>query len=305
MEDVPKNAAGKPLRIKLGQRLGIGCLSDTVPPHMRHFEAEVPNKEAALTVPIACSRVTVDPEHTKRAMLDVKGARDVALRLRSDGSHEAFIAIDPTYESHLDAGAIKSALAQSLHDYAIPQYIHIFTRPLPKTAQGHVDFRFLEEEIERANISSMSPRALVIRDIVAELLLAEPSTITGASDFFLLGGNSLLLGRLAYFIRKETGVSVKVSSLFTNSTIEKIAKLVDDEENGVSQPESQETTQYDEESFISFDAETLNYGPKSSKGRGQNHPLSLIVQVIPLVRVSSVIFYPHQTYTLYRSSSTL
>lgn len=49
--------------------------------------------------------------------------------------------------------------------------------------------------------------------------------IAADSDFFLLGGSSLLLGKLSYFIRKQIVVIVAVADIFTNSIIEGITNL--------------------------------------------------------------------------------
>jgi hypothetical protein len=53
--------------------------------------------------------------------------------------------------------------------------------------------------------------------------------ITDDSDFFLLGGNPLLLGKLSYFIRKAAGAN------FTNSTIKGIASLIEVEDGQIPQ----------------------------------------------------------------------
>lgn len=90
----------------------------------------------------------------------------------------------------------------------------------------------MEDEVRRQNASAMSRTALVVRDIIARLLDTEAGTITAESDFFLLGGNSLLLGRLVHLIRKETGVSLEVSTLFNNSTVAGIASVIEDEQGG-------------------------------------------------------------------------
>ncbi|KAI0933437.1 putative NRPS-like protein biosynthetic cluster [Taiwanofungus camphoratus] len=284
MDDVPKNQAGKPLRIKLGSRLGVGCLSDDVPALHRHFEAEVPDRETPLSQPIACRKVAVDLPDIRKLLSDIDGVNDVALRFGNDGSPEAFVSVGD--KANLDPADIKTALSRTLHDYSIPDKLHLFSQPLFKSGAGEIDFRAMEEDIERRNVSSMSPRALVVRNIVAELLLIEPGSITGESDFFLLGGNSLLLGRLMYFIRKETGVNVSMSAIFAKSTINGIACLIDEEELGGTKDDT--ITEYEyASSFTSFNAPTVSHGWNVPTGRGQNHPLSLLVQIIPLV-----FFYP-------------
>ncbi|KAL1937490.1 hypothetical protein VTO73DRAFT_13142 [Trametes versicolor] len=82
----------------------------------------------------------------------------------------------------------------------------------------------------------MSPQALIIHNIVADLLDKEPGLITGHGDIFLLGGNSLLLGRLARVIWKDTGVTVRVPFIFTHCTINRMASLIEGDESGSTSP---------------------------------------------------------------------
>jgi hypothetical protein len=74
---------------------------------------------------------------------------------------------------------------------------------------GEVDFVEMEAEVARAHASVMSEQALLVRDIIGNLLVADAAMIKPDSDFFLLGRNSLLLGKLAHQIRKQTGVSIR------------------------------------------------------------------------------------------------
>ena len=96
----------------------------------------------------------------------------------------------------------------------------------------------MEDEVSRRNVAKMSPSALIVRNIIAELLDKDPASISGESDFFLLGGNSLLLGRLAHLIRKETGfyeaVGYMISAQPNKPQQEKlIAKLMELPNNAV------------------------------------------------------------------------
>ncbi|OJT04465.1 hypothetical protein TRAPUB_4735 [Trametes pubescens] len=296
MDDLPKNNAGKPLRIKLAQRLGIECLTDETPAVARHYEAAVPDKNAPLSQPIECSVVSLDMVAVERAIASLSGVDEVAVRVRSGGTPEAMVSVRPS--SQLDSSALVAALADLIPGYAIPTPMHVFRELLARKQDRSVDWDLMEAEVARRNASSMSPQALVIRDIVADLLDKEPGSITGDSDFFLLGGNSLLLGRLAHLIRKETGVTVRVPTIFTHSTINGIASLIEGDESGSTSPISPDKTAVNtrahntpamsEKSASSLHLPELEYGaPASSTGRGQTHPLSLIVQAIPLL-----FFYP-------------
>lgn len=110
--------------------------------------------------------------------------------------------------------------------------------------------------------------------------------IAGDSDFFLLGGNSLLLGRLSYAIRKETGASIKVSDLFTNSTVSGLAALIDQEVNNFMAEASdreQDGMEYTEKPLFGQAFRTEEH----RTARNQDHPLCLLVQAIP-----TLFFYP-------------
>ncbi|KAJ6561109.1 acetyl-CoA synthetase-like protein [Mycena vulgaris] len=277
MDDVPKNSAGKPLRIKLATRLGIGKLSDGVPAIHRHFEAAVPNIQAALSEPIACARVGLDFDAIENALLTVFGVSEVALRVRADGAPEAFVC-----GHDIEAGALAGALARTLHGYAVPAPIHVIQgHSLLRTNTGEADFLAMEQEVVRQHASAMSEHAL--------LAMIKPD-----SDFFLLGGNSLLLGKLAYQIRRQTGVAIGVSSLFTNSTIKGIASMIEVEHNRNSDNLMKEELVHS----AGTSEATLNMGydydedteASQEKSRGQSHPLSMIVQAVPFI-----FFYPLKT----------
>ncbi|KII85716.1 hypothetical protein PLICRDRAFT_116163 [Plicaturopsis crispa FD-325 SS-3] len=285
MDDLPKNEAGKPLRINLGSRLGLGCLSDQTSVLHRHFEAETPGRDSQLSTPIACKRVDFKLEDIQHAIFSVTGVTDVAMLIRTDGTPEGFVSA--TEASTLDAAQVKLLLSRHLHDYHVPDHLHIFNKPLTRVSSREVDFTSMKHDIEQANASSMSKRALVVRELVAQLLLIDQDIIDGSSDFFLLGGNSLLVGRLAYAIRKETGADLDTSSLFMNSTISGIARLIDIEDA--------DRTPVDSSSQVNVSGlkhtlseETLSPLPDTDGPcRDQTHPLVLIVQAIPML-----FFYP-------------
>ena len=77
-------------------------------------------------------------------------------------------------------------------------------KPFDLGEKGQTNFAAIEAIIKAQNSSNMSESALLIHDIVGNLLLTDLGMITSESDFFLLGGNSLLFGKLSYFIHKES-----------------------------------------------------------------------------------------------------
>ncbi|KAF7353532.1 Acetyl-CoA synthetase-like protein [Mycena sanguinolenta] len=180
MDDLPKNSAGKPLRIKLATRLGIGSLSDSVPAFHRHFEADVPDNQASLSEPIRCSRVTFDIPLVERELLGIHGVHDVAVRCREDGSPEAFVSV----ASGFDSNELKTTIADLLPGYAIPDPFHVLSGKLRRSDSGAMDFAAMEDEVAQLNASTMSEEALLVRDIIGNLLTADVGMINGDSDFF-------------------------------------------------------------------------------------------------------------------------
>lgn len=286
MDDLPKNQAGKPLRIKLAQRLELGMLNDSIPALKRHYEAVAPDKNVPLSTPIPCSHVTFDMDETRGVFSSIDGVNEALIRLEDDGGISAFVYAE---SEDISAESIKASAKKILPGYGVPSSIYIFREPLPKDSHGEHDFHAMEETIKSQNAMKMSARALLVRDIVSDLLNKDAALISGDSDFFLLGGNSLLLGRLSYAIRKETGASLKVSDLFTNSTINGLAAIID-KETSKFMAEASDRTDKEKEGGQAYDDLPL-FGEAwqggSGPGRSQTHPISLLVQAIPLL-----FFYP-------------
>ena len=286
MRDLPKNDAGKPLRIGLAPRLKLGTFTDDIPVFRRHFEAQCPAIGTPLTLPIRCTMLVVNEQEVVRSMKTISGIRDVALRVNAKNI-EAFTSV---FNDTLDSQRISRALINVLPGYAIPAVIHVWNQPILQLPNGEVDFDGMESELHSRQASIMTHEQIVVRDIMARLLFLEPKTITANSDFFLLGGNSMLVGRLAHAIRKETGMDIEISALFTNSTVRAIAStlrgvslassrgsLLDRTLAGTATPISASTAH----------CTTPNWPEPKEPRRGWTHPLSLFVQSIPYF-----FFYP-------------
>jgi acyl carrier protein len=242
----------------------------------RHFEAEAPSMLAPITDPIPCSRVLVSLGDVDRALATVSLIKDFALRFTND-SIEGFLSIDAG--SRIDSGEVKMALARVLPGYSIPDTLHILDGVPLARDNGQVNFEILQQQVSDAHNSGMDELELLVRDIFADLLSCDPNQFDHDSDFFLLGGTSLLLGKLSYYIRKQTGTSVPVVTLFNRSTIKGIAGLIEEEENLSHLVAGGSTNDFDDCDRHVKDSEIL-------PSQDQIHPLNLIVQALPMI------FYP-------------
>jgi len=142
MKDIPRNAAGKPLRIKLAACLGLGCLGDSVPTLHRHFKASTPGSEASLLDPIPCSQVSVNVGDVEGALFDIIGVEDVALRVRHDGLLEAFVSTQQ--QSGLSSIHLRKAISCVLPGYAVPE-LYAVEKPFSRGEEGQIDFTAIEK----------------------------------------------------------------------------------------------------------------------------------------------------------------
>lgn len=70
MNSLPKNAAGKVLRIKLAERFKLKDVDEDSSPCTRLYEAECPPVGAPLTQPIAIRAVTIDTALTEAFLIN-------------------------------------------------------------------------------------------------------------------------------------------------------------------------------------------------------------------------------------------
>jgi aryl carrier-like protein len=290
------DSAGKPLRINLSKRLGIGKLTDDTPPLHRHFEAALPDNQQVISEPIPCTRVTIGAYTVEKVLRNIPGVRDVTSRPRLDGYLDAYISVAP--KSKLVVGDIIPLISVLIPGYAIPKHMYIILGPLALDHTGNYDYEGMERESLDNEAIDMDKRQLLVRNIFGDVLDAELTHMRKDSDFFLLGGNSLLLGKLSHHIRRQAGVNIGIADLFSNSTIQGIATLI--EENDGSDESEYHCTDQDTKKTAattansSFTTVSIDYDfehdpeyASKRRGRSQDHPLCLVVQAIPFF-----VFYP-------------
>jgi len=125
----------------------------------------------------------------------------------------------------------KNVLKDSLPEYMIPGEF-IALDKLPTTNNGKIDRNNLPKP-DHSNKNSddnqmvvpVTPTEKLLAKIWSELLGIEQISIT--SNFFELGGHSLIAVKVMLNIEKEMGKRLPITTLFENSTIEKLAKIID------------------------------------------------------------------------------
>ncbi|MBS9423034.1 non-ribosomal peptide synthetase [Photorhabdus caribbeanensis] len=121
-----------------------------------------------------------------------------------------------------DREKIKAVLAQHLPGYMIPQRLHIIPR-LPLTPNGKIDRNALLQELQSATKTETAPRQnemtllSAVEQIVAGIWqrLLNTEQLSRDSDFFQLGGDSLLATRLVGELTQQ-GFKGELGYLFRN-----------------------------------------------------------------------------------------
>jgi len=127
-----------------------------------------------------------------------------------------------------DAGALRGYLRERLPEYMVPAaFVRMDT--LPETATGKIDPTTLPApEYRGAGDAFVAPRTPLearVAEVFAEVLGAERVGVN--EHFFDLGGNSLLVMRVAARLRAAPGVEVPLPVLFARPTAAALAEWIE------------------------------------------------------------------------------
>lgn len=167
----------------------------------------------------------------EHALTSIKGIKSAIVLAKTD-ILVAFIVVD--YEITTELEEIRSwrnELASQLPTFMVPHVFHILEK-MPRTLNDKIDrvalleYKSNPENIEEYNTPRTNEEKLVAT-IWEEILKIERVDIF--SNFFEMGGHSIMALNVMIKIEKETGKRIPLSALFQHSTVEKLAKLLNAE----------------------------------------------------------------------------
>ncbi|RAH78884.1 polyketide synthase A [Aspergillus japonicus CBS 114.51] len=152
--------------------------------------------------------------------------------VKGDGDSKylvAYVAIAPGRTS-TESELRRLATSLPLPKYMCPALV-VRLDNLPRTANGKVDRKAIEAlPALSANVPSQENRRLTLGEGELKLLwmgiLPNKPPIQPESDFFMLGGNSLLLIKLQGAVRTSIGVHITLRELYAASTLSSMALKV-------------------------------------------------------------------------------
>lgn len=247
MDDVPKGSTGKPIRVKLSNRLGMDELSDSMSKSSRIFQATCPVQGAPVSQPIPMTKYQVDRGVLENMILKANaGVREVVMvdGLRVDGQESkgpqrvAFVS-PPSADIAAVLNDLHSKTQGTLLEDFIPQIV-VPVAVIPKGADGVPDKAQLRKTVKNARRSwrmsvglkqYRAPEGPVQEKIVElfrEVLeLDEVEMISVDADFFTIGGSSIKAGQLAGMLRKAFKIPITATTLFRHRSPAELADAIE------------------------------------------------------------------------------
>jgi fengycin family lipopeptide synthetase D len=141
---------------------------------------------------------------------------------------EKYLAAYFIAHTELSVARLRAYLGQDLPDYMIPSYFIQVDR-IPLTANGKVDRRALPKPGQNINtgetyLAPTNDVELQLESIWKNILHVEQIGIN--DNFFDLGGNSLLLIKMHAGIEEQYPGKLKITDIFANATIAKLAEFI-------------------------------------------------------------------------------
>ncbi|MEU7580443.1 non-ribosomal peptide synthetase [Streptomyces sp. NPDC041068] len=183
---------------------------------LRGYRIELEEVEARLT---ACPEV-------REAAAVVRGNRLIGYVV-PEGETPEGTRVDAALQS-----TINGKLATELPDYMVPGTI-VFLPALPLAPGGKLDRAALPEppaaDSDAPLTAASTPTEVAVSEIWGQLLGLEPAGIDVRAAFYDLGGDSLLLVRLARLMTRRFDRRVRVPDLFSFRDISSLARWLDEE----------------------------------------------------------------------------
>jgi len=219
---LPKSNTNKLLRVKLSERLGLPVMTDAMHPVERTFEAECPPQGSTLNLPIPSWRVAVDARTVEASLVKaVKENMNSEVMLQSPFKllvlpHQTRKGQLVCYIKNLEAKTVLGVAEKFLHRYTIPSFFvsveNLSSRSaLPPPTKHHSIQAIKEHLFGRPKVTD---KLIMELQSLFQKLLDLDCVPHPESNFFNLGGSSMLASKLAASIRRKYKVVLSGSEVF-------------------------------------------------------------------------------------------
>jgi amino acid adenylation domain-containing protein len=164
----------------------------------------------------------------EHALMTIDGIKSAIVLANSD-ILMAFIIMETKTNNELDQTRLwRNELASQLPSFMVPHVFHIL-ETMPRTLNDKIDRKALLEykpdtKNKSEHTSARTNEEKLVATIWQEYLNIDHIDIF--SNFFEMGGHSIMAVKVMIKIEKETGKRIPLSALFEHSTVEKFAQLI-------------------------------------------------------------------------------
>ena len=172
----------------------------------------------------------VEPGEIESCLRKYQGVEEAVVLPQSlpSGGGTRLVAFAQAPESEVNLDELRDFLCRELPGFMVPRQIEVL-RALPLTLAGKVDRQALSKLASEFPKKRPAPRGndplqiqlLQIWSDILEVPVDDPS-----SDFFLLGGDSLMAVRLFTEIERELGMQCMPQEFFKKPTVEALAQII-------------------------------------------------------------------------------
>ncbi|WP_186648867.1 non-ribosomal peptide synthetase [Fluviispira vulneris] len=178
----------------------------------------------------------IELEEIESAILGFKNIKQAAAIAKalgeSNSDHKSLICYYVSHEE-INEKELKEYLSTCLPDYMLPNYF-VYLKEIPLTVNGKLDKKALPDPTIRQEENFVAPRNELEKNICAiwESVLGLPKYSVGIkSDFFSLGGDSIISIQIVGRMRSQLGLVVSVKDIFKYKCIELLSEHIKNNSN--------------------------------------------------------------------------
>ncbi|MEO9892790.1 amino acid adenylation domain-containing protein [Aurantibacter sp.] len=171
----------------------------------------------------------IEPGEIENAIMSLDGVQNAVVVAHSNKLRTYVVPCCKLESDDNQINVWRKTLKLDLPPHYIPQEFIVLDE-LPKTPNGKIDRKSLMEPKEaELDIPTFTSPASKNEQLVAKIWQSalEIEDIDVNSNFFEMGGHSIIAVKVMTLIEEKTGKRLPLSSLFEHSTIKKLAKLLD------------------------------------------------------------------------------
>ena len=155
------------------------------------------------------------------------GVTDSAVAVKGNDSLQRLVAYVVTDDVSLSHDELRARLSQALPEYMVPS-VFVSLSVLPKNSSGKVDRKALPEPV-KPNFTEYQALVTSTEKALAAIwsALLEGADIHGKSNFFHVGGHSLLAARMVAQIRERWKIAFAIRNVFEAQELHALASLIE------------------------------------------------------------------------------